>query len=57
VEAISDGVSMAAPQDRKGKALMGLDVRIDNLGSHGEWALRSLANLWRLEVLGSSELH
>ena len=48
---------MAAPQDRKGKALMGLDVRIDNLGSHGEWALRSLANLWRLEVLGSSELH
>jgi len=35
VDAISDGVSMAAPQDPKGKGLAGLDVRIDHLQSHG----------------------
>jgi len=34
VDAISDGVSMAAPQDPKGKGLAGLDVRIDHLQSH-----------------------
>jgi hypothetical protein len=42
VDAISDGVSMAAPKDPKGKGLAGLDVRIDHLRSHGAHLLALL---------------